>query len=332
MLQTAAYFEQLEGGAVICRLCPAECRLAEGKVGICRCRFNKGGELLTDSYGEVVTIAVDPIEKKPLYHYYPGSQILSTGPNCCNLGCLHCQNWTISQEAVRTVYMSPESLLQAALSHGSIGVAFTYTEPIMWFEYIKDVAPLLRANGLKVVLVTNGYVQPGPLEDLIGITDAMNVDIKGFRELFYRRICKGKLQPVLENIRRIAASGIHLELTNLIIPEENDSDEDLTALIDFVASVSPRIPLHFSAFHPDYKLHREATPVETLLRARKLAEGKLAYVYLGNVHLAGGSDTHCPECNNLLISRTGYRTVMSGIRGGHCSRCRAETDIAGTLL
>lgn len=327
MIKSAEYCEQLENNVVVCHLCPAECRLTEGKAGICVCRYNQGGKLLTDNYGEIVTVAVDPIEKKPLYHYHPGSLILSVGPNCCNLGCLHCQNWTISQEKTRTMYMSPEALLHTAVAHHSIGVAFTYTEPTMWFEYLLDAAPLLRANGLKVVLVTNGYLQPEPLQQLISITDAMNIDIKGMREQFYRRICKGKLQPVLDNIRMVAASGVHLELTNLIIPEENDSDQDLAALVDFVASVSDTIPLHFSAYHPDFKLTREATPAKTLLRARELAEGKLKYVYLGNVDLPGASDTRCPQCSNLLISRSGYRAKLSGLQDGRCSRCQAEAGI-----
>lgn len=311
----------------MCRLCPMKCRLAEGKTGICRCRRNDRGELVVTNYGEAVTLAIDPIEKKPLYHYFPGSLILSTGPNSCNLGCLNCQNWSISQEEVSTVYLSPERLVQAALEHDSLGVAFTYTEPLMWFEYIRDVAPLLRANGLKVVLVTNGFVEAEPLEELLGITDAMNVDLKGVREEFYRRICKGKLRPVLDNIRRIASSGVHLELTNLIIPGQNDSDEDLTHLIDFVASVSDTIPLHFSAYHPEYKMTVAGTPRETLLRAAELAAGKLKYVYLGNVILQDGRDTRCPNCGNLLVERSGYRSRVLGLTDGHCPACQAETGI-----
>ncbi len=327
MIKPAAYFEKLNGGRVVCRLCPAECQLAEGQRGICRSRFNQNGELVTDNYGELVTLAVDPIEKKPLYHFYPGSQILSTGPNCCNLGCLHCQNWTISQEKTRTVYFPPERLVEAARGHQSIGVAYTYTEPLVWFEYIMDTAPLLRQAGLKVVLVTNGYINPAPLEELLPHVDAMNIDLKAMRPEFYSKICKGKLAPVLDNIRRVADSPVHLEITNLIIPGENDSEQDLLALIDFVASLSDMIPVHFSAYRPDYKLDNEPTPPKTLLHARELAIKKLKYVYLGNVLLPEGTDTVCPQCGALLVSRNGYRTSVVGLRGHHCARCGFDSGI-----
>ncbi|HUV30125.1 MAG TPA: AmmeMemoRadiSam system radical SAM enzyme [Acidobacteriota bacterium] len=327
MLKAAAYFDKLDDGKVMCRLCPADCRLSEGQRGICRSRFNQGGELVTDNYGELVTLAVDPIEKKPLYHFYPGSMILSTGPNCCNLGCMHCQNWTISQKAAATVYFSPDRLLETTLSHDSIGVAFTYTEPMVWFEYLLDTAPLLRDEGLKVVLVTNGYINPEPLQELLPLVDAMNIDLKSMRERFYRHICKGRLAPVLENIRRVAQSGTHLEITNLIIPGENDSQEDLTDLIEFVASISDMIPVHFSAYRPDYKLDHASTPPETLLRAAKLAASRLKYVYLGNVWLREGTDTVCPQCGSLLVERSGFRATVIGLRGSRCAACNFDTGI-----
>ncbi len=326
MLKPAAYGRALTAGAIVCELCPLECHLTEGKRGVCGSRFNRGGELFTDNYAELVTLANDPIEKKPLYHFYPGATILSTGPNCCNLGCLHCQNWSISQEKVPTIFFTPERLVQAALDHRSLGVAFTYTEPMIWFEYIMDVAPLLHAAGLKVVLITNGFINPEPLERLISVTDAMNVDLKSIREEFYRRVCKGRLGPVLDNIRRIADSAVHLELTNLIIPGENDSESDLSDLIDFVASVSPTIPLHFSAYHPDYKMSRPHTPSATLNHARQLAVTKLRYVYIGNV-ADDQSDTHCPNCQALLIARKGYRVTVSGLEFGRCRDCGYDTGI-----
>ncbi len=326
MLKPAAYGRALTAGAIVCELCPLECHLADGKKGICGSRFNRHGELFTDNYGELVTLANDPIEKKPLYHFYPGATILSTGPNCCNLGCLHCQNWSISQEKVPTIFFTPERLVQSALDHRSLGVAFTYTEPMVWFEYIMDVAPLLRAEGLKVVLVTNGFINPQPLEKLISVTDAMNVDLKSIREDFYRRVCKGKLGPVLDNIRHIASSAVHLELTNLIIPGENDSDSDLSALIEFVASVSQSIPLHFSAYHPDYKMTHPATPSATLNRARQLAVTHLQYVYLGNV-ADDQSNTYCPNCRAELVVRKGYRVGVTGLEKGKCLACGYETGI-----
>ncbi|HVP06698.1 MAG TPA: AmmeMemoRadiSam system radical SAM enzyme [Candidatus Acidoferrum sp.] len=327
MQKAASYWEKTEGGTVVCHLCPAECRLTAGKAGICRCRFNQNGELVTNNYGELVTLALDPIEKKPLYHFYPGSQILSTGPNCCNLGCLHCQNWTISQKQAQTTYVDPDRLVATALGYGSLGVAFTYTEPMVWFEYIMEVAPLLRAKGQKVVLVTNGYINPEPFEELLKVTDALNIDLKGITREFYLRICKGKIEPVLATIRRAAASQAHLELTNLIIPNENDSDADLLGIIEFVASLSDRIPIHFSAYHPDYRLDRPQTPTKTLLRARELANRRLKYVYLGNIMTGTGSDTTCPNCGQVVVKREGYHVQITGLDGSRCVHCGSAVDI-----
>lgn len=327
MIHPAAFSELLRNGQVACHLCPAECRLTVGKHGNCASRSNQNNVLVTDNYGEAVSVAVDPIEKKPLYHFYPGSRILSTGPNCCNLGCTFCQNWGISQQKADTTYVSPDQLVQLAKRERSIGIAFTYTEPMIWFEYIMDVAPLARAAGLKIVLVSNGYLNPEPLDALISITDAFNIDLKGIRDRFYIHLCKGKLGPVLDNIRRIAASGCHLEVTNLIIPGENDSDQDISDLVDFVASVSGKIPLHFSAYHPDYKLSRPPTPPATLFRARELALKKLDYVYVGNLGADEFNDTGCLGCGEVLVKRAGFRASMPGLRDGNCSHCGRKADI-----
>ncbi len=327
MVKTAQYCDKLDDSKVRCRLCPADCLLTDGKRGICRSRYNLGGELVTENYGELVTIAIDPIEKKPLYHFYPGRDILSTGPNGCNFRCVNCQNWTISQEKANTMFVSPENLVQTALQHESIGVAFTYTEPLIWFEYLMDTAPLLRIEELKVVLVTNGYINMDPLLDLVGYIDAANVDLKSIRPDFYKKICKGKLEPVLENIRTMAESGVHLEITNLLIPGANDSDKDIEDLVDFVASVSDKIPLHFSAYHPDYKLTLPPTPLETMLRARNIALKSLKYVYLGNVSVSDGSDTLCPGCGELLVRRDRFFASVLGLAGSRCSQCNLDTGI-----
>lgn len=326
MIHPAAHWEK-SADAVVCSLCPHECRLTDGKRGICVCRYNLHGELITDNYGELVSLAVDPIEKKPLYHFYPGSGILSTGCNCCNLGCLNCQNWTISQERSPTVFKSPQELAMTALQHKSLGVAFTYTEPMVWFEYIMDAAPILHQFGLKVVLVTNGFINPAPLAQLMPNVDAMNIDLKSMRPEFYTHICKGMLAPVLETIRQVAASPVHLEITNLLIPGRNDSDEEIEQLADFVASLSRRIPLHFSAYHPDYKMNEPPTSSTTVTRAREIALRKLNYVYTGNVRTDVGSDTTCPACGNLLIKRNGYRAQVVGISGGNCRKCNFATGI-----
>lgn len=327
MIHPALFSDTMDGGAVVCRLCPAECRLTEGKRGVCVSRFNQGGVLYTDNYGETVTLAVDPIEKKPLYHYYPGSKILSTGPNCCNLGCTFCQNWTISQRQATTRFLSPRQLIDMAIAEKSLGLAFTYTEPLVWYEYILDTAPLAHRAGLKIVLVSNGYLNPEPLEALLPHVDAFNVDLKGMSERFYLRICKGKLAPVLGNIRRIAASSAHLEITNLIIPGENDGKDDIGELVSFIASISDRIPLHFSAYHPDYEMNRPSTPLSTLLLARQIALEKLKHVYIGNVVTDEGNDTICAACGHRLIARRGYRATVSGLVGDRCAKCGACADI-----
>jgi pyruvate formate lyase activating enzyme len=327
MIHPTLFADTMEGGVVLCRLCPAECRLTEGKRGICVSRFNQGGVLYTDNYGEAVTLAVDPIEKKPLYHFYPGSKILSTGPNCCNLGCTFCQNWLISQRQVTTKFLSPQQLVDMAVAEKSLGIAFTYTEPLVWYEYILDTAPIARRTGLKVVMVSNGYLNAEPLEKLLPHVDAFNIDLKGMSERFYLRICKGKLAPVLANIRRIAGSPAHLELTNLIIPGENDSESDISALVSFVASISDRIPLHFSAYHPDYEMSHPPTPLSTLLQARQIASGKLKHVYIGNVTTDEGNDTLCSACGHRLIQRKGYRVAISGLVGDRCARCGVQADI-----
>jgi pyruvate formate lyase activating enzyme len=327
MNKVAEYFEKFEDGSVICNLCPAECHLTNDKIGICGCRFNKDGELYTNNYGELVTLAVDPIEKKPLYHFHPTKSILSTGANGCNFACEHCQNWTISQEKVKTVNVSPKKLVETAIQHDSFGVAFTYTEPMIWYEYICDTAPLLKEVGLKVVLVSNGYINPEPLQILLKHIDAINVDLKGIKEEFYKKVCKGKIQPILDNIRAIHDSSVHLEITNLLIPGKNDSIEDITELVDFVASLSDDIPLHISAYHPDYKMDIPATSPTTIKNAFRIAKNKLNYVYVGNMYSEEGSDTYCPSCNYLLINRLGYRTSIVGLKDSNCKNCGFNTGI-----
>ena len=327
MIKKAAYHEKMDDNKVICRLCPFHCRLSPDKKGICKSRYNREGELVTDNYGELVTLAVDPIEKKPLYHFYPSEDILSTGPNCCNLKCQHCQNWKISQKKAGTHFLPPEKLVETTLNYHSIGVAFTYTEPLMWFEYIMDVAPLLRAENLKVILVTNGYISPEPLEELIPLVDAANVDLKSMNPDFYRKICKGKLEPILENIKRLADSKVHLELTNLIIPGKNDSEGELKELVDFIAGLSDMIPIHFSAYYPNYKMEIEETSPDILFKAREIARMKLKYVFLGNIAVSGGSNSNCPSCGHLLVERNGYNTRVSGVKDGICTKCGFKTGI-----
>ena len=323
----ARYFDTLENAEVKCTLCPAECHIRPGKRGVCRSRKNVGGRLVTDNYGELVTLAVDPIEKKPLYHFRPTTQILSTGANCCNLNCRHCQNWTISQQTVPTSYASPEQLVALSREYGSDAVAFTYTEPMVWFEYLMDVAPVLKQAGVAVVLVSNGYINEKPLAELLPLVDAANVDIKGIRPTFYKNVCGGKIEPILENIRTFAESDVHIELTNLIIPRENDADRDVSDLIDFVADLPGSVPLHFSAYHADYKMTNPATPAQTLRSAFERAKEVLDYVFVGNMFIADASDSFCPHCGHLLISRSGFRAQILGLDEDRCASCGQRTYI-----
>lgn len=327
MIREASFYEKSTDGKVLCHLCPAECVLSEGKVGICNCRSNQNGILVTHNYGEVVALALDPIEKKPLYHFYPTSQILSTGANGCNFGCLNCQNWEISQGKAETKAVTPEQLVMLAKEKNSIGVAFTYTEPFIWYEYILETAMLLKKENLKVVLVSNGYINKEPLEKLMPYIDAINIDLKSIDDDFYKKICKGKLQPVLDTIKTIAKSDIHLELTNLIIPELNDSSEQIEKWVDYVASLSEYIPIHFSAYFPDYKMSQQATDEKTLFQAVEIAQKRMKYVFVGNVRSEKYSDSHCPNCLNLLIKRSGYQTEIVGLNKSHCMKCDFDTKI-----
>ena len=267
---------------VKCLLCPHSCIIAPGKTGICRARKNIDGVLYAINYGECVSLCMDPIEKKPLYHFYPGSQILSTAPNSCNLVCPFCQNAEISQSNAPTQYISPEKLVDMAVSKNSVGIAYTYTEPFTWYEYLLDTAKLAHKQGLKNVIVTNGMINEKPLVELLPYIDAANIDLKSMDDGFYKNILHGELETVLNTIR-ITKKYWHIEITNLIVPNYNDSIELLTQLVDFVASIGIDTPLHFSRYFPHYKLTIPPTPIETLHLAYRIAKEKLQYVYLGNV-------------------------------------------------
>jgi pyruvate formate lyase activating enzyme len=328
MIREALFYDRLDNRAVRCRLCPIGCRLTPDRRGVCRCRFNDDGRLMTDNFGETVTFAVDPIEKKPLYHFHPGSIIASIGANGCNLSCQNCQNWEISQKTVPTSQIEPEQLPRLAAHNGSIGIAYTYTEPTIWYEFILEAAPLVKAAGLVNVMVTNGYINPEPLDRLLPFIDAFNVDLKAMKPEFYHHVCKGKLEPVLDAIQMIAASPAHLELTNLVIPGLNDSDEDFDLLAEFVASVDQTIPVHLSAYHPSYKMRIASTPVESLSRGFAILRKLLHHVYIGNMDIAGCSDSHCPACGAELITRAGYSIRLKGIDdSGRCLACGAATGI-----
>ncbi|MBF0499083.1 MAG: AmmeMemoRadiSam system radical SAM enzyme [Candidatus Riflebacteria bacterium] len=290
-----------------CSLCPNACRIAEGHRGRCRGRGRKNGNLVVHNYGVIVSAHMDPIEKKPLYHFYPGRSILSVGSYGCNLSCRFCQNCEISQHEVNGEFIPPQKLAQSASTiPENLGVAFTYNEPGISYEYILESAPLIHNLGLKVVLVTNGYLSDAPWRNLCGCTDAMNIDLKGFTDEFYANICGGKLAPVLKNIQSAHEAGVHLELTNLIVPELNDDPGYFEEMITWIASLSTEIPLHLSRYFPHYKENAPPTSPELLEDFRVRAARKLKNVFIGNVSPTEANNSCCPDCGQIWVERHGY--------------------------
>jgi len=279
----SVHCQLMEQGKVKCLLCPNYCLLKKGELGICGVRKNEHGRLFSLIYGEATSIALDPIGKKPLYHFHPGKSILSLGTKGCNLKCPWCQNFSISQEPnCPTEKITPKEVIARAKQLGSFGIAYTYNEPFIWYEFVYDTARLARKEGLKNVLVTNGYVNQKPLEEIIGLIDAMNIDVKSMEEEFYKKYCRGQLAPVL-NTAEFSKRNCHIEITNLIIPTLNDKKENLEKLTDWIAQkLGKDTPLHFSRYFPCYKTDIPPTPIKTLKEAQNLAQKKLRHVYLGN--------------------------------------------------
>jgi len=323
-MKEAPFYTKLGGHNVRCGICPHNCIISPENIGICRARKNISGVLFAINYGETISISIDPMEKKPLYHFHPGKNILSIGPNSCNFSCKFCQNYQSSQLEVHTTTITPGKLLDLCKVHLCDFVAFTYTEPTTWFEFMLDSSKLLKENGIKTVMVTNGFINQEPLMELLPYIDAMNIDLKAFDEQFYKTICNGTLQPVLETIKT-ASKHCHIEITNLIITDENDSEKQINDLVDFVADVNPDIPLHFSRYYPTYKMENPPTLVSTLEIAKEIAEKKLNYVYLGNI--ATDRNTNCPNCDHLLISRD--YPLKNDVIDGKCPSC--GHDIYGKL-
>lgn len=325
----ALFYTRQDDGKIECTLCPRGCLIAEGKVGACLGRMNDGGTLYAVNYGRTVSVAVDPIEKKPLYNFYPGRLILSIAPNGCNFACSFCQNWEISQTVVPTRELSPQQAVEAARRNHSVGIAYTYTEPLVWYEYILDTGRLIHDAGMVNVLVTNGYINAEPLRKLLPLIDAMNIDVKSMADAFYRTHCQGRVEPVLRTARMAKASGCHVEVTNLLIPGLNDAEKEIDTLIAWVAELGVDTPLHFSRFFPHYKCDLRPTPAETLQRAYEKAKERLRYVYVGNISLPGASNTYCHDCGSLLVSRQGYATVMEHLQEGRCAVCGAGAGLRG---
>lgn len=323
----AMYYKKLHDNKLQCCLCPHQCLINEGQKGICRVRLNQEGRLFTVNYGEISALALDPIEKKPLYHFYPGSMILSAGTFGCNLACSFCQNYSIAHEAPQTTYMSPEQMVKIAVEtrdEGSVGTAFTYNEPSIWYEYIYQTAEKLKEKGLQTVLVTNGFISPEPLKKIIPLIDAMNIDVKAFNNDFYRRNCKASLDHVKAAVEE-AVNMAHVEITNLVIPGENDDMAEIKSLAEWLAALDNTIPLHLSRYYPAYKMHKPPTPVETMHQAYNQAREYLEFVYMGNLP-GEENDTECLQCGQPLIKRQGYEIDTSGIENHRCASCGAEVS------
>jgi len=283
-MKEALYYEKMDGKRVQCHLCPYNCVIPPEARGACGIRINKEGTLYSEVYGKTTSIALDPIEKKPLYHYHSGEYILSVGTKGCNFHCSFCQNWHISQDLdVATHDTTSEEIIKKAKEVGSFGIAYTYNEPFIWYEFVLDTARLAKKNGLENVLVTNGYVNMEPLQGILPYIDAMNIDLKSFDDDFYIKICRGRLMPVLDVIKA-SAKICHIELTNLIIPTLNDSKKTIEAMVDWIYdNLGPEVPLHLSRYFPCYKMSLPPTPVDTMEMAERIAKEKLRHVYLGNI-------------------------------------------------
>lgn len=357
-LHEARFYEPRPDGSVVCTLCPHDCHVPDGARGACGVRYNRGGRLYTLVYDRVIAREVDPIEKKPFFHFLPGSYAYSISTVGCSLRCAYCQNWEISQwpkehlakhitangaatpvcprlEALQGEvpgeHVNPEGIVTAALASGCQSVSYTYTEPTIFYELAYDTAVLAHERGLKNNFVTNGYINPAPLRQLATVLDAANVDLKFFSEESYRRISRARLGPILDAIRLYHELGVWVEVTTLVVPGLNDSDAELKAIAEFICGVSPAIPWHVSRFYPAWHmLDRPVTDAATLRRAREIGlKAGLKYVYEGNIPGEGGENTVCPNCGQLLIERYGFHVRQNRIRNGRCPECGEVIDGVG---
>ena len=328
----AEYFDR-RGDDIVCTLCPHGCILADGDRGFCRTRAVVGGRLRTLAYGNLCALSLDPVEKKPLYHFLPQTPIASVAMGGCNLRCPNCQNWQISQsrpEDVQRYEVTPEALVRIAKQRSSPSIAYTYTEPMVCFEYVRDTAKLAREAGIKNVLVTAGYVNQAPLEELAKYVDAVQLDVKAFDDRSYRRMARGELGPVLGNLRLLREAGVWLEVSFLMVSQLSDEPKDVEGFAKWVVgNLGADVPLHLLRFHPAHRLsHLPPTPVALLQRAYDRAkQAGLHFVYLGNVPGLGGGETRCPNDGELLIERRGYHVIRNRLVHGACPTC--GTRIAG---
>jgi pyruvate formate lyase activating enzyme len=314
------------GDKAVCLLCPHLCRLADGKTGICGARKNAGGNINLLTYGVISGYALDPIEKKPLYHFFPGTNILSIGSYGCNMRCDFCQNYNISQRfsADFSNKTDPDIIIRDAMSAlNNTGIAFTYNEPVIWFEFVRDVAVKARMKGLHTVMVSNGFVNREPLQEFITFTDAFNIDLKAFNNEFYRKLAGADLEPVKNALMQISKSGKHLEVTTLVIPGQNDDVREMDYEASWIAGeLGKDTPLHLSRFFPMFKRDDPATPADTLERLSEIASKHLDYVYTGNMAHGTGQETRCPQCGKTVTKRSGYNIKLQNLdKKGNCTGC-----------
>jgi len=332
-MKEAKLYRKLANSKVQCFTCAHKCTIAPGKRGICGVRENRGGILYSLVYGKAIALHVDPIEKKPLFHFRPGTQSFSVATVGCNMRCLNCQNAEISQmprdrNQIQGQEVPPHALVQAALEHRCRSIAYTYTEPAIYWDYAYDTACLAHTKGLENVFVTNGYLSEESLQEIAPYLDAANVDLKSFRDRTYRTICGARLQPVLDTIRRMKQLGIWIEVTTLLIPDLNDSDEELKRMAQFIYEIDPGIPWHVSRFHPTYRmLDRPLTPLESIQKACRIGlEVGLRYVYSGNIPGEERESTYCYSCGVCLIHRLGFEVLQNRLVDGKCAECGATID------
>lgn len=320
-MRQAMFYKKLDNKKVLCELCPHYCLIDDNKVGKCKVRENIDGVLYTKNYGMVAAMSMDPIEKKPLYHFYPGENILSVGTFGCNMTCSFCQNYRLSQSFLDLETTPVEDLIKSV---DGLGIAFTYNEPTLWYEYVYDVSKALKEKNptCKVVLVTNGFINKEPLNQLLPYIDAFNVDLKSYNNDFYLEVCDGMLKPVLESIKMMASK--HLEVTTLMV-SNYISPEDVGQISDFLSTISPNIPLHISRYFPSYKMTEPMTSMDQMEKALEKAQKNLAYVYLGNLR-SEDNNTYCKQCKALLIERNGFDTKVF-LEKGNCSKCGLQSSI-----
>jgi pyruvate formate lyase activating enzyme len=326
-LHEARWWEPEPGNKAHCYLCPRHCHIGEGQAGFCFIRANRGGKLYTLGYSHPAALQIDPIEKKPLNHFLPGTPVFSMGTAGCNMGCFFCQNWDISKsraDQVRSSYVPPEDVVVLAIRNGCPSIAFTYNEPTIWGEYVIDICQAAKEYGVKTVMVSNGYITREAFHDIYDHVDAANIDLKAFTENFYGRVTLTHLQPVLETLQWLKnETSVWFEITNLVIPTLNDAPSETRQLAEWVLEhLGPDVPLHFTAFHPDFKLRdKPPTPPETIHAARATAlEAGLHYVYEGNIY-SDGANTSCPSCKTVLIRRSWHNVRQNLLKNGCCPSC-----------